>query len=385
MSTSRGRGRFTILAAYISITVVSSLKASITQDPAGDTAQARCDLLSVEVKPGASGVDFLLTVAEPYDFPNTQLLFDTDKNATTGFAETAGGFDLLIEGANVFKFQGNDQTAWNWKSAGTVDRSVNGSKLLVAVPRNILCSEFSFFARTLTDAYAQVDRLPDSAVITVSWDRAQADRKSPADDAAEKTGDAQDPSRDITRFAVTQIGPDIRVEVETEQVGDFATLLVFFDTDQKADTGYKSGAAAELGCDALLSGGRIHRFNGNNQTAWMWEGLSDATLSLDGRRYRADFNAADLKSKHAKVVAMMMSADWQTVVDLAPDSGPLQLEIDASKLVESLKLRWPPRGRIVTCLPANALNWPRASIVIMAAARLPNYHISTSSLHTLPK
>ena len=149
--------------------------------------------------------------------------------------------------------------------------------------------------------------------------------------AVDTSGDTTEAGRDVIKVGVHQQGQQIVLEVETRAPSDFAQLLVFFDTDRQADTGYQSGAVPGQGFDVLLSGGRMHRFGGQSQAAWAWEGVEDAKVTIDGARYRAEFGGGILATTEARVVVMMMSADWQTPVDIAPDTGALDLQIDTTK------------------------------------------------------
>lgn len=299
-------------------------------DPTGDAGEKAADIVSADVVVAERDVRFTVKTVAPYAFSNTQILLDTDLNAATGFSIGDNGFDLLVEGANIYRFDGGDQSQWTWKPAGSAQREVRGEELAVRLPRKLLAGDFDCLVRTLTDQYAQVDAVPDTGAIHVAAPASTADATKTSD--AEAAGDADDASRDITAAEVEQKGDKIVVSVEVRKPGDFAQLLVFFDTDRDAGTGYRSQNAEDCGFEYLLSGGRVMRFNGQTQSLWAWEGLDDARVTVDGAKYRAEFDAGLLATGRANVKLMMMSADWQTPIDIAPDDGTYDLKIDTSKV-----------------------------------------------------
>ena len=313
----------------------------IAVDVAGDASESAADLLGVEVALERGELRIVARTAEPYGFPNTQVLMDMDGDAATGFADAGRGFDLLIEGENVFRFEGSDQSQWSWKPNGKARRAVAGKRLTLGLPVELQPKQdFDMVVRTLTAAYAEVDRVPDSGAmhIELATLAASLGEVRKADAAREDEGDAADASRDLIEFSCAQEDDRIVVRARTRAPSDFGQLLVFFETDRNAHTGYQSSAVIDAGFDRLLNGGRIHEFGGDQQNVWAWSGLDDAEVKVNGDRYEASFDAGLLGAKHAQVVAMMMSADWQTVVDLAPDDGEVELSIDVSKV----KPRQPP-------------------------------------------
>lgn len=308
--------------------------AGTTPDVAGDASETIADMVAVRVRVEQTDVQFIIETAKPYGFPNTQLLLDTDRDCGTGFTDGSNGFDVLVEGDSIFKFCGTDRTQWNWQRVEKARRTVVGSKLFVRLPRDLLKADFDLSVRTLTAGYTQIDRVPDTGAVRVSLESVTDEHvaRSGRAEPVESTGDAAEAAKDITAVAVLQRESRIVVDVKARGPGDFAQLLMFFDTDLKAETGYQSGAVADYGFDALLSGGRVLRFNGPKPDVWAWEGMDDAVVTVDGNRYRAEFDAGMLSSRKARAVAMMMSADWQTVIDVAPDEGAIDLQIDTSKI-----------------------------------------------------
>jgi hypothetical protein len=312
----------------------------VTNDPAGDCGDASADLVSVASNVNRHHVQFLIETAGPNAFANTQVLVDTDRNSTTGFSLGEQGFDLLVEGANVFAFEGSDQSSWQWRPIGQAARVVDKNRLKLAVAHDLLAvphelidgHDVDYVVRTLTTEYAEVDRLPDAGAIRLDLKpnaKEETVRLQPGE-AADPSGDAIDAGRDVTSVKISQHEDRLVVEVEVREPGDFAQLLVLFDTDNNGETGYRS-TAADFGFDALLSGGQLLQFGGQKQDVWAWETKEEAKVSVAERRFRAEFDAAALNGSSARVVVMQMSADWQTVVDLAPDDGAIDLQIDTSK------------------------------------------------------
>ncbi|MCP4249006.1 MAG: hypothetical protein GY778_18335, partial [bacterium] len=260
---------------------------------------------------------------------------DTDGDVTTGFADRENGFDVLVEGDGLFKFLGTDQNQWSWQRVGTVRRTVKGSQLLVRLPvGSLVGADFELVVRTLTAAYKTVDRIPDAKAIHIDLASLRDDRTLQPQQSRgrEAAGDTKEASRDLTAAAVSQKGGRVVIEVRTREAGDFAQLLVFFDTDGKVDTGYRSGAVADRGFDALLSGGRLLRFGGAKSDVWAWEAVADAVVTIEAVRFNAEFDAGHLETQGAQVVIMMMSGDWQTAVDMTPDEGAIHLRVDTTRI-----------------------------------------------------
>ncbi len=305
----------------------------VVTDKSGDTAGAPGDLLSMEIVVKSKVVQLKVKTTADYPFSNTQILIDTDRNGATGFA-AGGGFDLMVEGSNLFIFKGSDQTQWGWQAAGQVNRRVKGDTLIVDLPKKHLGGEFDCIVRSLDGKYAEVDRVPDTGVVTVN---VADNAKDASGKSMEKAGDATDATRDITSVRTKQKGGDVVIEVENVSSWDFAQLLVFFDADGKRETGFHSSYVSDSGFDYLLNGGRVHRFAGKDPASWSWEPVCDARVTVTGKKFTAVFDGSAIATDKADVVAMSMSADWQTAVDVAPDDGVIELTLDKSKLAPPKK------------------------------------------------
>lgn len=310
------------------------------RDASGDGGSPVTDLVQAVVRSAPNGVEVAIRTRAPYSFANTQLLFDTDGNAGTGFSEGDSGHDVLIEGANLYAFSGGDQTAWQWTQKGEISRRVNENELRLVAPAERLGLDaaaadqrVTMVVRTLSESYTDVlDRLPDEGATQLKFEKRAESEGTPADAAERSTvddppGDTPDATRDIVRAAVRQAGKTVEFAVRTRAAGAFDQLLVFVDTDSKASTGYQSVHAEGCGFDFLLSGGQLHKFAGATQSAWSWSAVGDADVASEGSKWRARFDAGLLESRHARVVPMMMSADWQSLVDRAPDVGTMRLTL----------------------------------------------------------
>jgi hypothetical protein len=295
-------------------------------DPAGDAGSSPADLRRCSAMPAQDSWTLTVETARPQAFANTQILLDTDRSAATGWHDGEHGFDVLIEGANRFAFQGVDQGAWRWQPTGEVRRTVLGQRLTLHLDRHVVGARCDLVVRTLDADYALVDRLPDRGAIQL--DAAALDGTDRSEQIEpESAGDHAEAARDMIAVSVKQSAGSIVVKARTRGASDFANLLVFFDTDGSAATGYHSDAAPAGGFDVLLSGGRVLRFTGTTQTAWAWEGVADAARQGADARATARFAPALLDTRRAKAVFMMMSADWQTVCDRAPDRGAFDVQV----------------------------------------------------------
>ncbi len=324
------RPSLTLLVISLLLSVQSMpAKAELHKDAVQDSPTPNADLASVSINTTEEQIEFVVETTLPYTFGNTQLLLDADNDATTGFADGNLGFDVLVEGKFLFAFKGDDPSQWSWQRVGEAACSAQDNHLTVRLPWNPdLPSTCLLVVRTLDDKYVELDRIPDTGAMRLTGQPmallAKATKNPPKN--------VSDATRDLVDLRVSQDGAKLVVEVATREPSDFGQLLVFFDTDCAHATGYHSDYADRLGFDALLSGARLHSFNGQNAKVWAWEAQTDAKVSVSANRYRAEFNAAFLKSKQAAVVAMMMSADWQNTVDRFPADEPLNVSLDTTLL-----------------------------------------------------
>ena len=295
--------------------------------------------------------------AEPWDFSSVQVLIDTDTSAKTGYT-VAGmpqhGFDVMVERANVFRHEG-PQAEWGWKQVGQATRSVSGNKLVTEIDVEALKSQkVSILLRTLSADWQQViDTAPKSGPKTL-------DLATPAAaQPTEKLGDADKPNLDITSVSAEQVGGQLVVTVETKAPSDFATALVFFDADANADTGYLPPAKPKFGFDLLINGPTLSRFTGATRDAWTWEPAGDVTREVVGNKLTLKLNAGLLGTGDSIGLGVwMMSGDWQTLVDAAPDNQLYDVKIDRGK-VEAPATR-----------PAVAMAEPRANRHLPARQRV---------------
>lgn len=326
----RGAASTIIFCALITLLSKPAIAASDVTDTAGDGADAATDLIKLTVEHEPDGIVFRLTTSAAYDFPNTQLLIESDQRPDTGFRDGAHGFDFLIEGAALYQFKGDDQAEWQWGRHCDVARRISGATLQVKIPHERLSTRrFDVVARTLSPQYNEVDRIPNSGVLEVDLTRlaleqAHAQDASEADDPRQDTIDG---AGDLLRVAAAQEGHKITFAVKTRAAGGFGTLLVFIDADNKATTGYRSTHSGYGGFDFVINGGRLHQFVGAQQATWAWSAVTDAEITTDGTHWKATFDAGHLESRDVQFIAMMMSSDWQDLLDKTPDRGLLRLKL----------------------------------------------------------
>ena len=160
------------------------------------------------------------------------------------------------------------------------------------------------------------------------------------DGDAPKPAAAKDdaPAKSTTFSATaTQEGTDLVVKVTAATPADLNTVLVFFDTDGDASTGFDPPADPRFGFEAMIQGGSLSRHAGATRDAWAWTTIAPVKQTIDGNTAELRFNASLLKSTKLKMAVWQMSPDWQNRTDAWPQSSDgkastADVAIDPSKL-----------------------------------------------------
>jgi hypothetical protein len=256
----------------------------------------------------------------------TQILLDVDGNDATGFSYRAKGFDVLIEGENVYRFAGDDVSAWTWSPLGKARRTndaTNNGQVIQVEAALLGTARVQAVARRLSADYAQ-------ELAAAPADGALLVKIKPVVEGVETVGDAEDATRDLTAFTAQQRGAEVVIEAATREPGDFANLIVFFDLDGDAGTGYQPGLAPQFGFDAMTNiGGQMMKFSGGHERgAWAWSPWFDAQVERGAGRVTLRTPTAKLGSSAVGVAAWMMSGDWINLIDRAPDAGLVTVTIE---------------------------------------------------------
>ncbi len=304
-------------------------------DPKGDSPQPAADVTSLDASGDGGKLHIKLTTAAEYEFSNTQLLIDSDLDPRTGFAVDEVGADLMVEGGRVFRFGGGDDVeAWSWDDHGEVERDVEGSTLTVTVPGTLFDgTAVSLIARTLTEEYAVLDRAPDEAALLVRLDPSGNGDPAATPDVppSEAIGDSDGPARDITAVKAVQQGGELIITATTAEAHDFATTLIFFDTDSDADTGHQPSADPRFGFEMLLTGGTLSTHAGDDRAAWQWEAVGQAEQTVSGNTLTVKIDPALLGGgESVRFAVWNMTHDWQSLADQAPDEGLYEVKLDPS-------------------------------------------------------
>jgi hypothetical protein len=321
-----------LLAALVLASCICAFAAPMTSlhvvDTAGDGISAGSDLISVDLQHDTRQVSITLKTAAEFSAPNTQLLLDTDSDSKTGFQDVAGGFDLLIEGTVVYRFAGSDQTAWNWTRVAEVSRKSAADSVTLRLDRPLLGpTDTGLMVRTISADYQEIDRVPDQGLMTITALAQELSKPQPAAQIKDASGDAKDQDRDLTELRISQSQGQLRIELKTTGTGTFDQTLILFDTDSNPKTGYRSPNIVGYGFDYLLTGGQVHSFVGAEQDAWAWSIAGAAQVHSKPREFSATFAANLLKAQRVDVAVLMMSSDWQSVIDAAPDHGAVPITI----------------------------------------------------------
>ncbi|MFT3784859.1 MAG: endo alpha-1,4 polygalactosaminidase [Tepidisphaeraceae bacterium] len=277
----------------------------------------------------ATGKDGVLKLtldvtADQKDKP-TQFLIDTDANPATGFSLGQLGADLMVEGERLYRFTGKTNAEWTWADAGTVSRTLGGTSVSVTVLGSALPKDnVAILGRVLSADYAQtLTQQPIAGPAKVTIERLQP--------GTERKGDCADASRDLTSITTKQVDGELDITLAVAQAKDFDTTLIFLDTDNNAGTGFQPPADPTHGVELLIQGTAVSKFAGKTRDAWAWEPIGEATSKVDGPTLHVRVPIGLLKSEKLTTRAFNMSADWQTLLDEAPDGPAVPVAIDQSK------------------------------------------------------
>ncbi len=293
---------------------------------AGIHAETTGQISRLDAAGEAGRLRVTLTTAQPYDFANTQLLIDTDVDASTGFALGDRGYDVLVEGANVFRFDGDDSSAWAWSSIGQAQRRVEGDTLTLSVDGGLLgSSRVMLLARTLSPDYTDtLDTAPDDGPMTV--------RIAPVQPGVEARGDADDPSRDIVAVNLAQDAGDLVITVTAAAPSVFGGTLLFFDADGDAATGFQPPADPRFGFELMLSGATLSEHAGAARGDWAWAAVDQAEPAVRGDTLTVRLDPGRLGTDTVRLGVWIMSEDWQSLVDQAPDAGLFEFKLDMDRV-----------------------------------------------------
>ncbi len=261
------------------------------------------------------------TATDPAVWSSTQLMIDADGDAKTGYAGVSAdrGYDFMVEGDLLYRFKGTDPAAWAWDPIGKATRSVAGGKLTLDVDRGLLNGTAS--ARVLLRALKNFQVIATAPVATVDLTGGTATTR-PA--VAFSASAAQD-------------GADLVVKVTAAKPADLDTVLLFFDTDANAATGFDPPADPRFGFEVMLQGETLSRHAGADRGGWSWLTLGTAKREVAGNTATLRFNAALLKGTAVRMAAWQMSPDWQLRTGFYPqtaagEADTLAVNLDSSKL-----------------------------------------------------
>ena len=290
-------------------------------------AAAASPITSMTATATAAALHVQAMAADPAVWASTQLMIDTDGDAKTGYAGVSAdrGYDVMVEGDLVYQFKGTDPAAWAWDPVGKATRTVAGGKLTLDVDRGLLNGTAS--ARVLLRAlknFQVVATAPATGPATVDLSGGAATTKPAPAAAAFSASAAQD-------------GSDLVVKVTAAKPADLDTVLLFFDTDANAATGFDPPADPRFGFEVMLQGQTLSRHTGTDRGGWSWLTLGTAKRDVAGNTAALRFNASLLKGTTVRMAAWQMSPDWQLRTGFYPraaagEAGTLAVNVDASKL-----------------------------------------------------
>lgn len=146
---------------------------------------------------------------------------------------------------------------------------------------------------------------------------------SPAGFAAEKTEPA---------LSLRQDNGDLVISIGVDKAESLDTSLLFFDTDNNAQTGYCPPSDPALGVDMLIQGGQLFKFSGQKRDAWDWSPVEAISRKTQDKRADIRLNASLLGGQKIGVSLWIMSADWQSSLARVPAKGLEVISLEASRL-----------------------------------------------------
>ncbi len=146
--------------------VTKSASKKICSDKADVSSQQR-DMSSASYSVEGDNLIIDIGFTSVAEIDGFHFMINSDNNTTTGYNTTnITGVDMMIEGALLYKFNGTNQTDWNWTNLKAVNYQIKGKQLTVTIPLSDLKLQrnqsypISFF--TAGADWMPVDFMPDT-------------------------------------------------------------------------------------------------------------------------------------------------------------------------------------------------------------------------------
>jgi hypothetical protein len=214
--------RIFLFGAMLALPLVGASNAGAAQtftDPAGDAAGGGADITQVDVSNDATGkITLAFTIPNRTTFSSTDTLaivFDTDRNASTGSSGVDYGIVVTASGARVVHWNG---TTFVPSAQTTLTTANNG--MTISVNRSELgnTTGFNFLAETLVGSTAS-DVAPD----TSSWSY-DLGLKPVLNTLAASFSPAKPRAGHVFRLAQTQLRLEDGTVVKADSITCIATL-----------------------------------------------------------------------------------------------------------------------------------------------------------------
>ncbi len=153
---------------------------ALVEDEAGDAKDPATDFTLMRVSQVEANVQFSLRTNADSKFDSVLLLVDSDASGQTGYqppADPAQGFDVLVQGEDVFKFRGGgERGSWAWDKVGTAKREVAGANLTVSVEAAMIGgTDVGVSAWFMSPDYqTPLDRIPNTGTFSAKIAQATA-------------------------------------------------------------------------------------------------------------------------------------------------------------------------------------------------------------------
>ena len=336
--------RFSKFVALATLLIVSTPIRSVLADEAPGISDFQVTKTSTSLHVSAHATDASI-------WANTQLLIDCDGEIKTGYHlndPPTNGFDMMVEGTTVYRFHGTDGTAWAWEKVGQAARKVTDSNLSIDIKLDLLVQQTPKATPAATGAGTGVGTGAATGLATGAavlralspdYQKVLATSSTAAiqlSGAAAATSAATTAQAETHSFSITakQDGSDLVLKVAARTATDLNTVLIFFDTDSNAVTGFQPPADPHYGFEDMIQGGSLSKHSGDARGGWSWLTLAPVKQTVAGNTVEIRFNASLLKSTSFDLAAWQMSADWQERTDRFPvgDPGTIRIKLDPTKL-----------------------------------------------------
>ena len=225
---------------------------------------------------------------------------DTDRDLTTGFGMYPIGADYVIQGNNLFRFNGSTSDEWLWTWVGTLDYAISEKSVELALDTSLIngATQFnlSFYGSNAAFGQSSVDLVPNAGYVSFGeslaegempvdgniedWDEFEGDHYIRLSDVALSGSNPVDIEEVHVKFPAdtSDMYAAFVNETSLSQLGWSYTL--YLDTIPGQDAGF---AIDTIMADYMIQDGILYTHSGETSEDWQWDVADSVTVALDGR------------------------------------------------------------------------------------------------------